>query len=222
MPVMSSEDAAAQSAPLTVLVADDDPASRRVVVAMLRKAGYEVVQAADGSQAWDVLQQDDAPQLAVLDWMMPGMDGTEVCRRVRQAPTDTPPYMILLTSRGTKVDIIDGLKAGANDHVTKPADEGELLARVHVGERVIELQHALADRVARLEEALHKVQQLQGLLPICAYCKRIRDDGNYWQQVESYIADHTDVQFSHSICPDCYERVVKPELDSLDGDGHQP
>jgi len=206
---------------LTILVADDDPVSRRIVTGMLRKAGYPVIQAEDGAQAWALLQQADGPHLAVLDWMMPGLDGPEVCRRVREVPTDTPAYLILLTSRGGAADIVEGLKAGANDHVTKPPDEGELLARVMVGARVVHLQQTLADRVARLEEALQNVQQLQGLLPICSYCKRIRDDRNYWQQVESYITRHTEVEFSHSCCPDCYERVVKPELDALeasDGD----
>lgn len=216
---MASEVPLVPSPPLTVLVADDDAASRLVVVAMLRKAGYEVVEAADGAEAWSRLQQEDPPELAVMDWMMPGLDGPEICRRARQLPTDTPPYLILLTSRGSTGDVIEALKAGANDHVTKPADEGELVARVQVGARVVELQHTLTDRVARLEEALRRVQQLQGLLPICAYCKRIRDDGNYWQQVESYIASHAEVQFSHSICPDCYQRVVKPQLDALDDEG---
>jgi phosphoserine phosphatase RsbU/P len=102
--------------------------------------------------------------------------------------------------------------------VRKPANEAELLARVQVGVRILQLQAELSDRVTRLEAALHKVQQLQRLLPICAYCKRIRDDGNYWQQVESYIADHAGLQFSHSVCPDCYERVVRPELDAMDSE----
>jgi sigma-B regulation protein RsbU (phosphoserine phosphatase) len=81
--------------------------------------------------------------------------------------------------------------------------------------RIIELQHSLADRVKALEEALARVKQLQGLLPICSYCKKIRDDQNYWQQVENYISKHSEAQFSHSICPDCYESLVRPELDQL-------
>ena len=85
-----------------------------------------------------------------------------------------------------------------------------------VGTRVVALQQALADRVRRLEQALANVKQLQGLLPICSYCKRIRDDRNYWQQVESYISVHSGVQFSHSYCPDCYDKHVKPQLDALD------
>ena len=199
-----------------ILVADDDSVSRTVVAAMLRKAGYQVQLASDGDQAWTALQRPTAPSIAVLDWMMPGIDGPEICKRIRQKDMASPTYIILLTSRDASADIVAGLRAGANDYVTKPPNEDELLARVSVGARVVGLQHALADRVRRLEEALSNVKQLQGLLPICSYCKRIRDDQNYWQQVESYITVHSGVQFSHSYCPDCYEQHVKPQLDALD------
>jgi sigma-B regulation protein RsbU (phosphoserine phosphatase) len=200
-----------------VLVADDDAILRTVVAAMLRKGGYEVKLAADGEQAWAALRLADAPPLAVMDWMMPGLDGPEICRRLRTRNTATPTYVILLTSRDTASDIVEGLRAGADDYVTKPPNEDELLARVSVGARMVALQQTLADRVRRLEEALSKVKQLQGLLPICSYCKRIRDDQNYWQQVESYITVHSGVQFSHSYCPECFEKYVKPQLDALDG-----
>jgi sigma-B regulation protein RsbU (phosphoserine phosphatase) len=130
-------------------------------------------------------------------------------------PSSTPPYLILLTAKGGREDLVTGLEAGANDYVTKPFNREELRARVQVGVRMVELQQSLADRVKALEEALARVKQLQGLLPICSYCKKIRDDQNYWQQVESYIAEHSQAQFSHSICPDCYEKLVKPELDQL-------
>ena len=200
-----------------VLVADDDAISRTVVAAMLRKGGYEVKLAADGEQAWAALRLADAPPLAIMDWMMPGLDGPEICRRLRTRNTATPTYVILLTSRDTASDIVEGLRAGADDYVTKPPNEDELLARVSVGARMVALQQTLADRVRRLEEALSKVKQLQGLLPICSYCKRIRDDQNYWQQVESYITVHSGVQFSHSYCPECFEKYVKPQLDALDG-----
>jgi phosphoserine phosphatase RsbU/P len=199
-----------------VLVADDEPVSRTVVAAMLRKGGYDVHLAADGEQAWAALQQPHAPPLAIMDWMMPGIDGLEICRRLRQMETPTPTYVILLTSRDAAADIVEGLRAGADDYVTKPPDEDELLARISVGARVVALQQTLADRVRKLEEALANVKQLQGLLPMCSYCKRIRDDQNYWQQVESYISVHSGVQFSHSYCPDCFDRYVKPQLDALD------
>ena len=202
-----------------ILVADDEPVSRTVVAAMLKKSGYEVQLAQDGEQAWSALQQPDPPLLAILDWMMPGLDGPEVCRRLRMLDTRTPTYAILLTSRDAAADVVAGLHAGADDYVTKPPNEDELLARVNVGARVVALQQQLADRVRSLEDALANVKQLQGLLPICAYCKRIRDDQNYWQQVESYISVHSGVQFSHSYCPDCFEKYVKPQLDELERGG---
>jgi hypothetical protein len=99
--------------------------------------------------------------------------------------------------------------------VTKPANEDELVARVNVGARVVELQLALAERVRSLEEALANVKALQTLLPMCAYCKSIRNDQNYWEKVETYFQDHSGVSFSHSYCPTCYERFVKPQLDAL-------
>jgi phosphoserine phosphatase RsbU/P len=201
--------------PVKVLIAEDDMVSRRLLEATLIKWGYEVVVTDDGSAAWEILQSDDPPPLAILDWMMPGLDGIQVCRKVRGTPTPTPPYLILLTAKGRRQDIVTGLQAGANDYVTKPFDREELHARVQVGVRIVELQQSLADRVKALEEALARVKQLQGLLPICSYCKKIRDDQNYWQQVENYISEHSEAQFSHSICPDCYERRVKPELDQL-------
>jgi DNA-binding response OmpR family regulator len=200
---------------MKVLIAEDDTISRRLLEATLMRWGYEVVVASDGVEAWEALQGDDAPLLAILDWMMPGMDGLELCRRIRKMPSSTPPYLILLTAKGRREDLVTGLEAGANDYVAKPFNREELRARVQVGVRMVELQQSLADRVKALEEALARVKQLQGLLPICSYCKKIRDDQNYWQQVESYIAEHSQAQFSHSICPDCYERLVKPELDQL-------
>jgi sigma-B regulation protein RsbU (phosphoserine phosphatase) len=205
--------------PVAVLVADDEPVSRTVVAAILRKGGYHVQLAADGEEALEVLQAPNAPAVAVMDWMMPRLDGVEVCRRLRQIETPTPTYVILLTSRDAAADVVEGLRAGADDYVTKPPHEDELLARISVGARVVALQQTLADRVRKLEEALSNVKQLQGLLPMCSYCKRIRDDQNYWQQVESYISHHSAVQFSHSYCPECFDRYVKPQLDALDRDG---
>lgn len=200
---------------MKVLIAEDDMVSRRLLKATLTKWGYEVIVTCDGLEALAALQGIDAPSLAILDWMMPGLDGIEVCRRVRRTQSHTPPYFIVLTAKGRREDIIVGLEAGANDYVTKPFDREELHARVRVGVRIVELQHSLADRVHALEEALARVKQLQGLLPICSYCKKIRDDQNYWQQVENYISQHSEAQFSHSICPACYEQLVQPELEQL-------
>jgi DNA-binding response OmpR family regulator len=188
---------------MKILIAEDDPVSRRLLQAALVKWGYEVIVTTNGKEAWEALQRPGAPSLLVLDWLMPETDGVEVCRQARETPALKSAYIILLTSRGSKEDIVQGLQAGADDYVTKPFDHGELRARVQVGSRVVQLQSALADRVKELEEAISNVKQLQGLLPICSYCKKIRDDGNYWHRVESYIAGHANVRFSHGICPEC-------------------
>jgi sigma-B regulation protein RsbU (phosphoserine phosphatase) len=200
---------------MRILIAEDDMVSRRVLETTLRKWGHDPVIATDGAVAWSILRGGDAPPLAVLDWMMPGADGVELCRRVREAGRAT--YLILLTAKGTKDDMVTGLDAGADDYVVKPFNRDELRARIGGGVRVVELQQSLAARVGELETALASVQQLQGLLPICSYCKSIRshEDENYWQGVEQYITEHSDAQFSHGICPGCSERQVKPQLESL-------
>ena len=202
---------------MKILVAEDQAVSRHILVANLRKWGYGVTAVEDGTRAWETLQADEAPQLVILDWLMPGMDGIEICRRIRKSPQTRPIYLILLTARRGQEDKIHGLQSGADDYITKPFNREELRARVQVGIRVLELQGALAQRIRELEEALSRVKTLQGLLPICSYCKKIRNDRNYWQQVEGYIGDHSEAQFSHGICPECYARFVQPELDRLYG-----
>ena len=204
---------------MRILIAEDESVSRRLLEKNLIGWGHEVIATHDGAQAWAELQKQDAPSLAILDWMMPGLDGIEVTRRVRQRQTSPPTYIILLTAKGRKADIVEGLIAGANDYITKPFDRAELRARVQVGGTVVELQQSLADRVIKLEEALAHVKLLQGILPICSYCKHVRDDHNYWQSVECYVSEHTEAKFSHSICPNCYDAIVKPQLDEMEGKG---
>ena len=184
---------------MRVLVAEDDFTSRKILETVLAKWGYDVAAACDGDEAWQALRQPEAPELAVLDWMMPGMDGVEVCRKVRAVETAKPPYIIILTTRGERNDVVEGLGAGANDYVTKPFDSDELHARIEVGRRVVELQSALADRVRQLQEALEKVKTLRGLVPICCQCKKVRDDQGYWTQVEVYVSEHSEAEFSHSL-----------------------
>ncbi|HZY83991.1 MAG TPA: response regulator transcription factor [Gemmataceae bacterium] len=200
---------------MNLLLADDDGLYRRVLERALTEWGYRVQAVCDGAAAWEALRAEGAPRLALLDWMMPGLDGPEVCRRARALPTAEPPYLILLTSRESKEDIVAGLQSGANDYVTKPFDRAELQARLEVGRNVLGLRASLAARVRELEQALAQVKQLQGLLPICSYCKKIRDDKNYWQQVESYFCQHAEVTFSHGICPDCWQRVLRPQLQKM-------
>jgi DNA-binding response OmpR family regulator len=192
---------------MNILIAEDDAISRRLLQATLTKWGHDIVVKTHGDETWQALQQPSAPALLILDWLMPGMDGVEICRRVRAHPALQSAYIILLTSRTNKDDIVEGLQSGADDYVTKPFDHAELRARVQVGVRVVSLQTALAERVRELEDAVSSVQTLQGLLPICCYCKKIRDDGNYWHRVENYISGHANVRFSHGICPECSEKM---------------
>jgi sigma-B regulation protein RsbU (phosphoserine phosphatase) len=193
---------------MKILIAEDDLVSRTMLARLLSSWGHEVVVTLDGEAAWEILQKDDAPKVAILDWMMPVIDGVEVCRRSHGLARQEPTYVILLTAKDRTEDLVMGLESGANDYLVKPFDRRELQARLHVAERVVALQHELSEHVRELEDALAQIHQLHGLLPICSYCKKIRDDGNYWQQVESYLSSHTGVRFSHGVCPECYEKVV--------------
>ncbi len=141
---------------MKILIAEDDLTSRKVLAGVLRKIGHEVVETVDGAEAWSELRKENSPKLAILDWMMPKMDGLEVVRSVRSLDLKKPPYIIMLTTRGEKSDIIVGLDAGANDYLSKPFDTGELQARVEVGRRMVEMQDALIEsREALVYEASH-------------------------------------------------------------------
>jgi phosphoserine phosphatase RsbU/P len=196
-----------------VVVADDDRVTAEILARTLRKWEFSPTVTANGAEAWEQLRGAAGPTLAILDWMMPELDGPEVCRRVRRELPVANMYMILVTAREGRGDLVAGLDAGADDYVVKPFDAEELRARIAVGLRVLSLQERLTERVAELQTALSNVKQLRGLLPICSYCKRIRGDDQYWQQVEGYIVEHSDAQFSHGICPTCYVSV-SAELDA--------
>ena len=197
---------------MKILVAEDDAVTRKLLESTLGRLGLDVIAVADGNAAWtalETLKGKDAPELAVLDWMMPGLEGIQILRRLRTTPGFELLYVILLTSRTDKEDVAYGLAAGANDYIAKPFDPSELEARVRVGERMVKLQRSLAARIAELEVALAHVQRLQGLLPICSYCKKIRNETNYWEQVDSYLTSHSDVQLTHGICPTCMDVMMK-------------
>jgi DNA-binding response OmpR family regulator len=192
---------------MRILIAEDDITSRTMLTAVLHKEGHDVLATVNGYEAWQALQQADAPALVILDWMMPEMDGPEVVRRIRAQLTDRPPYIIILTTKGEKTDISAGLDAGANDYIVKPFDANELCARINVGQRMVEMQNALAVKIAELQQVLDQIKTLRGIVPICANCKKIRDDQGYWNQLEAYVRDHTEAEFSHAICPDCKKEL---------------
>ena len=200
---------------MKILVAEDDPIIRRLLQASLTRAGYEVATAEDGLRAWEILQCPDPPRLAILDWMMPGIDGVEVCRRVRARQTRGYVYIIMVTARGRKLDIVTGLDAGADDYLTKPFDPQEMRSRVQVGLRILELESALQAKLGELEVALAQVELLRGLLPICMHCKKIRDESNSWQRFETYISEHSQAEFTHSLCGECRDKHYPDHAMSL-------
>ncbi|MFH1153528.1 MAG: diguanylate cyclase [Pseudomonadota bacterium] len=141
---------------MKILIAEDDMTSRLILGSVLKKWGYVPVMACDGNQAWDVMKSGDAPRLAVLDWQMPGMTGIELCEKICELETVEPPYLIVLTSKDDKKDIVRALEAGANDFISKPYDNDELRARINVGQRIVKLQSELRDAYRRMEyEAMH-------------------------------------------------------------------
>lgn len=190
---------------MKILIAEDDEISKKMLQTILIKEGHAISAVEDGAKALEAIQKS-IPDMLITDWMMPQLDGLELCRRLRASHLPSYVYVILLTALTDKDRITEGLNAGADDYVTKPYDRTELLARVKAGERVIQLERSLRQNNTELTEALAQVKQLKGLLPICMYCKKIRKDENYWQQIEQYVAENSEADFSHSICPQCMEK----------------
>jgi DNA-binding response OmpR family regulator len=200
---------------MQILIADDDAISRRLAAHALAGCGADVATVEDGHTAWAQIQERTQSTVLILDRMMPGIDGLELCRGARLMPSFPPLYILMLTSAAETEDITAGLDAGADDYVVKPFKPAELKARTQVGMRMVALQESMARRLAELEQALTNVKQLRGLLPMCSYCKKIRVDDKYWQQLEGYLSDHSDAQFSHGICPECFPSVLDSIQDTL-------
>lgn len=191
---------------MRILIAEDDLTSRTMLSAVLNKFGHETVLTSDGEEAYGALRKSDAPRLALLDWMMPVIDGLEVVRRIRSEAGLQQPYLIMLTTKSEKTDIVAALDAGADDYLVKPFHPAELRARVEAGRRLTEAKDLLAEQVRKLRQALDDIKTLQGILPICMHCKQIRNDKGYWENVEAYITRHSEALFSHSICPECLKK----------------
>ncbi|MDO8543674.1 MAG: response regulator [Opitutaceae bacterium] len=183
---------------MKILAVEDDAVARAVLRQALRRLGHDAVEAHDGEAAWELLQHEPV-RVVVSDWTMPRCDGLDLCRRIRGRVRADYIYFILLTSRdASNENQTAAADAGVDDFLTKPLDLPELWTRLRVAERILKYTT--------------QVRQLEEMLPICSYCKKIRDDQNYWQQLEGYISERTGSDFSHSVCPDCYTRIVLPEL----------
>ena len=179
---------------MKILIAEDDPVSVKILQFTLEHYGHEVVAAADGEEAWQIFDHDPV-RVVVSDWMMPKVDGLELCKKVRSRPKTDYTYFILLTAINTgRENLRKAMDAGIDDFLTKPLDREAVLMRLRVAERILEFTT--------------QIRQLKELIPICMYCKRVRDDQDYWQQVESYIHAHTGSNFSHGICPECFNKQI--------------
>jgi phosphoserine phosphatase RsbU/P len=184
---------------MRILVAEDDTVSRRILQKVLENWGNDVTPCADGSEAWRTFVGGKYA-LVVSDWMMPEMDGLALCERIRALKGPDYTYFILLTARSRDENLMQAMDAGVDDYLTKPIDLNELKVRLRVAERILALKS--------------DVRSLQALLPICAWCKSVRDDGNLWQSVEDYFSSHTSTDFTHAICPSCLEKQMA-EADEL-------
>lgn len=184
---------------MKLLLVDDDPLSLTVLEAELRALGHECLRAESGPVALDLIAVYGI-RIVISDWIMPGMDGLELCRRVRQLP-DYVVFILLTQMESTRTNKENAIQAGVDDFLRKPVDPHELWLRLHVAERVV----SFSRRVAHLES----------IIPICSYCRKVRDDRNYWQQIERYLSEQTGAALSHSICPHCFDTIVEPEMRRL-------
>lgn len=199
---------------MRILIVDDDPVARHILEDAIAGLGHDVRVAHDGGQAWELLANEPVDVL-MTDWVMPEMDGLELCRRVR-GQEDVPfTYVMLITQRNEPEDVVAGIMAGANDFLSKPYDRTELRARLHAAQRMVDLERSLAERVRDLEQALEEVATLRRLLPICMYCKSIRNEQQVWDEIEEYLREHANADCTHSICPTCYDDRVRPMLDEM-------
>lgn len=188
-------DAALLSKQTRILVAEDDPISSIILRTMLEKFGYETVGARDGGEAWDAFNKEPV-RLIVSDWMMPGMDGLALCEKVRARSQTLYTYFILLTANHTNAENYAlATAAGVDDFLTKPIDREAIRMRLSVAERILKYTA--------------EIRRLKELIPICVYCRKVRDERDYWERVETYIQNETGSRFSHGACPECCEKELE-------------
>lgn len=186
----------------SVLIAEDDPVSARILEAALLKFGYRPMIARNGVEAWETFDREPV-RVIVSDWMMPGLDGLALCEKVRARAQTPYTYFILLTANRTSADNYEmASAAGVDDFLTKPLDREAIRMRLRVAERI--LQYTA------------EIRKLQEMIPICVYCRKVRDEHDYWDLVESYIQKETGSRFSHGACPECFEKELKQLRDATE------
>lgn len=182
---------------MLILLAEDDKVSRKLLSRLLTNFGHTVIEAENGLDGWSKWLEHKC-SLVISDWIMPDMTGIELCQKIRTTDQPRYTYIIMLTGMSGRDNYNKAMDAGVDDFMIKPFDRDLIYTRIRVAERILNLHN--------------EVSTLSGLLPICSYCKKIRDDNKYWQRVESYLEKISDLKFSHGVCPDCYEKKIKPDL----------
>lgn len=192
---------------MKILIAEDEFTTRMMVQVCLEDRGYRVVSVTDGKEAMALLSQPQAPEIAILDWEMPEINGVEVCRQLKEADVENPPYVILLTARDTQNDILRGFDAGADDYMTKPFNENELRARVRVAERMVRTQLSLSQSVNELKSALNQLEMIENRVEICKSCHAVFSpfDGE-WHDFKDVMDNGADPRIIVSDCPSCQEK----------------
>ena len=200
----------------TILVVDDNPDNLRLLASILSEHYYKVRLAPNGERALATIRKE-APGLILLDIMMPVVDGFEVCKRLKQDKKTAGIPIVFISALNETVEKVKAFSLGGVDYITKPFKSEEVLARVKTHLTLRFLQLELEEKNAELQKAMDEIKTLRGFIPICASCKRIRNDEGYWEQIESYISSHSDAKFSHGCCEEC-ARKLYPELldDDLD------
>lgn len=191
---------------IRILVVDDDPDILFATVRILKKEDFEVIGADTGNQCLEKVENDH-PDLILLDVELPDILGTEVCKRLKGNPDHQKKHIMMLSgNRRSSDDQADGLDSGADGYIARPVSSRELVSRVNSIVRLIRAEREVDSYILELEQAAKKIKVLSGIIPICMHCKEIRDDKGYWNQLEKYIAEHSDTQFSHGICDKCLEK----------------
>jgi sigma-B regulation protein RsbU (phosphoserine phosphatase) len=190
-----------------ILLAEDHDATRESLQRLLESRGYIVTAVNDGAKATWKLITRDRPSIALIDWNLPSASGIDVCRAARRTKNASYVYLIMLTARVEEADVAEALEAGADDFLRKPYGPVELIARIRNGERTVRLERGLAARISELQEAAERINVLRRLLPICMYCKKVRDDRDYWKAIDAYFQEHTGTLFSHGVCPHCAQKM---------------
>ena len=180
---------------MTILIAEDDPVASKILQRALENFGHKVITAANGDEAWAAFDKDPV-RVVVSDWFMPGLDGLALCKKIRERAKTPYTYFILLTSQETGPENYDAAAAaGIDDFLTKPLDRPTIRMRLRVAERILSFTT--------------EIKQLKNMIPICSYCRKIRNDENYWQMVETYIGEQTGSHFTHGICPECHSKLLE-------------